>query len=85
VLLSNVVAVMPTGLYLPTGFQTRSGRVMVESQRTLDRLIPIEARDNLAFIEIDRGTALHIIATVEQTMEFADNEFEWDAMRGLLD
>lgn len=85
VLLSNVVAVMPAGLYLPTGFQTRSGRVMVESQRTLDRLIPIEARDKLAFIEIDRDTALHIIATVEQTMEFADNEFEWDAMRGLLD
>jgi len=28
---------------------------------------------------------LHIIAVIEKTLEFKDGEFEWDAMRGLLD
>ncbi len=85
VLLSNVVAVRPAGLYLPTGFQTRTGRELAAAERELNTLIPHSVRDNKTFIEIDRGTALHIIAIVEKTLEFSDNEFEWDAMRGLLD
>ncbi|MGA2050841.1 MAG: Z1 domain-containing protein [Terracidiphilus sp.] len=85
VLLSNVVAIRPTGLYLPTGFQTRTGRELAAAERELNTLIPRSVRDNKTFIEIDRGTALHIIAIVEKTLEFSDNEFEWDAMRGLLD
>jgi hypothetical protein len=85
VLLSNVVAVRPAGLYLPTGFQTRTARELKTAERELDALIPSLARDKLKFIEIDRGTALHIIAVIEKTMEFSDIEFEWDAMRGLLD
>jgi hypothetical protein len=85
VLLSNVVAVRPSGLYLPTGFQTRTGKDMAKAQRALDELIPANKRNKHAFIEIERGTALEIIDTIESTLEFADNEFEWDAMRGLLD
>jgi hypothetical protein len=85
VLLSNVVAVRPTGLYLPTGFQTRTGRELAAAERELNTLIPKGDRDMQKFVEIDRGTALHIIAVVEKTLDFSDNEFEWDAMRGLLD
>lgn len=85
VLLSNVVAVRPSGLYLPTGFQTCTGRDMLEGQRRLDALIPIDARNKQAFVEIDRETARKIIATIETTLTFPDNDFEWDAMRGLLD
>jgi hypothetical protein len=85
VLLSNVVAVRPTGLYLPTGFQTRPGREMAAAEKQLSVLIPREARDKQTFVEIDRGTALHIISIIEKTLDFSDNEFEWDAMRGLLD
>ena len=85
VLLSNVVAVRPTGLYLPTGFQTRPGREMAAAEKELSALIPPESRNRQTFVEIDRGTALHIIAIVEKTLDFSDNEFEWDAMRGLLD
>lgn len=85
VLLSNVVAVRPTGLYLPTGFQTCSGREMAAAERELDPLIPRDIRDTQRFAEIDRGTALHIVAIVEKTLEFSEDEFEWDAMRGLLD
>jgi len=85
VLLSNVVAVRPSGLYLPTGFQTKTGRELAMADRELKTLIPREARDQQKFVEIDQGTALHIIAIVEKTLNFSDNEFEWNAMRGLLD
>ncbi len=85
VLLSNVVAVRPAGMYLPTGFKTRTGRELAAAERELKTLIPCEARDKQKFIEVDRGTALHIIAIIEKTMEFSDSEFEWDAMRGLVD
>ncbi len=40
VLLSNVVAVSPNGLYLPTGFDTCVGQEMVKTQKALDALIP---------------------------------------------
>jgi hypothetical protein len=85
VLLSNVVAVKPAGLYLPTGFQTRTARELTAAERELSSIIPHASRDQQRFVEIDRGTALHIIAVIEKTLEFADSEFEWDAMRGLLD
>ena len=85
VLLSNVVAVKPAGLYLPTGFQTRTARELGAAERDLSSIIPRAARDQQQFVEIDRGTAMHIISIIEKTLEFADNEFEWDAMRGLLD
>jgi hypothetical protein len=83
--LSNVVAVRPSGLYLPTGFQTRTARELTAAERELDPLLPVGIRNTQRFAEIDRGTALHIIAIVAKTLEFSDNDFEWDAMRGLLD
>lgn len=85
VLLSNVVAVRPNGLYLPTGFQIRTARELAVAERELNGLILTGTRDKQKFVEIDRGTALHIIAIVEKTMDFSDGEFDWDAMRGLLD
>ncbi|WP_035497041.1 Z1 domain-containing protein [Citrifermentans bremense] len=85
VLLSNVVAVRPSGLYLPTGFQTISGRNMKAAQTRLNDLVPSAALDAKAFIEIERQTALDIIDVITGTLVFPDAEFEWDAMRGLLD
>jgi len=85
VLLSNVVPVRPAGMYLPTGFTTVSARDLAAAERELRPLIPSGAVDTQRFVEVDRGTALHIIAVIEKTMEFADSDFEWDAMRGLID
>lgn len=85
VLLSDIVAVRPSGLYLPTGFQTQKGRAMKEAQQLLDELIPHGCLDKKSFIEIGRDTAFQIIDTIEGTFEFLDAEFDWDAMRGLLD
>ena len=85
VLLSNVVAVRPTGLYLPTGFQTKTARELAAAEKELNTIIPIAIRDKQRFVEIDRGAAMHILMVAEKTMDFVNNEFEWNAMRGLLD
>lgn len=85
VLLSNVVAVRPTGLYLPTGFETRTNRELAAAERDLNALITRGAANKQKFVEIDRGTALHMISIIEKTVEFSDTEFDWNAMRGLVD
>jgi hypothetical protein len=85
VLLSDVVAVSPTDLLLPTDFQTRCGNTMAVLQGKLEKLIKPEWRDSGAYVAVDRKVALDIIAAIEQSMEFDSVEFEWDAMRGLID
>jgi len=85
VVLSDVVAVRPNGLLLPTGFQTAAGKVMKMAQADLDRLIDPAWRDTDAFFEIDHDHALQIIEAASRSMIFDDVEFEWDAMRGLID
>jgi len=85
VLLSNVIPMKPAGMYLPTGFTTVPGSELAAAERELRPLIPSAAIDTKRFVEIDRGTALHIISVLEKTMEFSDSEFEWEAMRGLID
>jgi hypothetical protein len=85
VLLSNVVAVRPNGLYLPTNFETLSGSVMTNATKLLDSLIPAESLNASLFTAITREKALAIISAIEITMVFSNNEFEWDAMRGLIE
>jgi Z1 domain len=85
VLLSDVVAVRPNGLLLPTGFETKTGKAMAEAQATLARLIEPQWRDTGTLAQIDRDRALEIIEAIKLTMDFADVEFEWDAMSGLID
>lgn len=85
VLLSNVIAIRPNGLYLPTGFQTQAGRDMAKTQGLLDELIPEKLRDTKTFMEIPHAAALQIIGLIEKTLNFHSEDFEWDAMRGLLD
>lgn len=83
--LSDVVAVSPDDVLLPSDFQTRGGPAMASIQTKLDRLIKPEWRDAGTFIEVDKKTAFAIIDAIEQSMEFDTVEFEWDAMRGLID
>lgn len=58
---------------------------MTKVQAELDRLIKSEWRNSYEFVSVDRKTALAIIDTIQQSMEFDSVEFEWDAMRGLID
>jgi hypothetical protein len=85
VLLSDVVAIRPNGFLLPSGFQTATGKVMKAAQAELERLIEASWRDADAFFEIDKQRALEIIDAAERSMIFEDVDFEWDAMRGLID
>jgi hypothetical protein len=85
VMLSDVVAVSPSNLLLPTDFQTRGGNPMATVQAKLEKAIKPEWRDSGTYVEVDRKVALEIIAAIEQSMEFDTVKFEWDAMRGLID
>lgn len=85
VLLSDVVSVSPNDMLLPSDFQTKGGTVMAKVQVELDRLIKPEWRDTGEFVAVDRKTAISIIDAIERSMEFDTVEFEWDAMRGLID
>ncbi len=85
VLKSAVVAVSGSSMLLPTDFQTRGGAKMAAIQAKLEALIKPEWRDTETFVTIDRETALEIIDAIEPSMEFDDVEFEWDAMRALID
>jgi hypothetical protein len=85
VLLSDVVAVSPNDMLLPSDFQTKGGTVMAKIQDDLDRLIKPEWRDMGDFVAVDRETAIAIIDAITRSMEFDTVEFEWDAMRGLID
>lgn len=85
VLLSDVVAVRPNGLLLPTGFQAESGKAMSKIQAELETLIEPVWRDTHEYVEIDRERAFSILAAIEHSMAFEDAEFEWNAVRGLID
>lgn len=85
VLLSDVVAVSPNDMLLPSDFQTKGGAAMAKIQAELETLIKPEWRNIGDFVSVDRKTALAIVDTIEKSMEFDAVEFEWDAMRGLID
>ena len=85
VLLSDVVAVSQRSMLLPTDFQTKGGSAMAAIQKKLDKLIKDEWRTKGDFIEVDKATAIEIIDTIAESIEFDNVDFEWDAMRSLLD
>lgn len=85
VLLSDVVTVSQNSMLLPTDFHTRGGAAMATVQKKLDKLIKEEWHNTGEFVEIERKTALSIIDGIEESMEFDTAEFEWDAMRALID
>jgi len=83
--LSDLVTVSSSTMLLPTDFQTRGGSVMAAIQAKLEKLIKPQWRDTGEFVEVDRDTAFAVIDQIEQSMEFDSVEFEWDAMRSLID
>ncbi|WP_192255608.1 Z1 domain-containing protein [Mesorhizobium caraganae] len=85
ILLSDVVAVSPNDMLLPSDFQTKGGSAMTKIQTELERLIKPEWRNIGDFVSVDRKTALAIIDAIGQSMEFDTVAFEWDAMRGLIE
>jgi hypothetical protein len=85
ILLSKVIALRPTGLFLPTSFDIHPASVVEPIMKKLLALIPESIHDKPTFVEFDKARVLKIIGLIEQTIKFDDEKFEWDAMRGLLD
>lgn len=85
VALSDLVSVSSDDVLLPTDFNTRGGAAMAKIQNRLDDLIKPEWRDTGEFVKVDRDTAFAIIDAIAESMEFDNVEFEWDAMRSLVD
>ncbi|WP_170978664.1 Z1 domain-containing protein [Afipia massiliensis] len=84
VLLSDVVTVSESSMLLPSDFQTRGGAAMAAIQKKIDKLIPDNWRDSGEFVEVEAKTAMAIVDAIEESMEFDNAEFEWDAMRALI-
>jgi hypothetical protein len=82
--LSEVVAVKPNDILLPTGFNTIAASKLARQMAKIDPMVPPEAKDNQNFVEIDLAEALALIEAIEPTLELIDNGFEWEAMKGLL-
>ncbi len=85
VLLSDLVSVTADGMLLPSGFETRGGSHMGAIQAKLEKLIKSEWRDTGEFVSVEPKTAVEIIDVIQDSMEFDDAEFEWNAMRSLID
>ena len=85
VMLSSVVTVSPTSLLLPTDFQTRGGKSMAAIQNKLEKLIKHDWRDIGSYVDVDTQLTYDIISSIADSMEFDSVDFEWDAMRGLIE
>lgn len=83
--LSDMISVEPNGMLLPNGFDTRGGSHMATVQAKLEKLIKPEWRDTGEFIPVKPDIAFDIISAIESSLEFDDTEFEWEAMRALID
>lgn len=85
VTLSDVVAVRPSEVLLPTGFDTVSATKLYKQVLKIDSLVPSGAIGTRSFVEADASLGLALIEAIEPTLELRANDgFEWEVMRGLL-
>jgi hypothetical protein len=83
--LSDVVAVRPNDVLLPTGFDTIAASKLGRQIAKIDSMVPAEATNTKTFVQIDLAVALALIEAIEPTLELDDeNGFEWEPMKGLL-
>ncbi|MGH9474142.1 MAG: Z1 domain-containing protein [Terriglobales bacterium] len=84
--LSNVVALGPGKLYCPTSFQLDEARgAGAAADRDIASLIPPAALDSGDFAAVAKETALRIISTAQGVIDLPEGEFDWNAMRAMLD
>jgi len=82
-LLSELVALRPGGIYLPTGFEAKNGRDLSKVDRALRQLIPTFPKKGSS-IEINLNTANEILDLIKPTLTVTDQTFDWEAMKALL-
>jgi len=83
--LSDVVAVRPNDVLLPTDFDTIANGRLRKLMTELDSLIPSECRGTKKFVSISLQNAIALLDAIAETLA-SDGEpgFDWDAMKGLL-
>ncbi|MFK3773387.1 Z1 domain-containing protein [Pseudomonas sp. NPDC089406] len=83
--LSDVVAVKPNDVLLPTGFDTIAGGKLKKVNIEIEKLIPENCVDKKVFVEIQLEQALVLIDRLsEGLVAHAHPGFDWHAMKGLL-
>ncbi|WP_134604398.1 Z1 domain-containing protein [Pseudomonas aeruginosa] len=83
--LSDVVAVRPNNVLLPTNFNTVAGTQLKKALSKIEELIPEECLDTKKFSRIPLDLALIILDKISITLASdTPPEFDWDAMKGLL-
>ncbi|MFC7478467.1 Z1 domain-containing protein [Dankookia sp. GCM10030260] len=85
ILLSDVVAAGPGHLFLPTSFDTVRGAEAVKIQKTLDALVNKLCPLDGEFRTIKKADTHAIIDLIAETLEFDDVDFEWGAMKAMID
>jgi len=82
IMMSNLVAVRPNGMLLPTRFVIMGGQA---AQRHIDTLLAPALAKEGHLVEVRNELVSEILQAVEKTMEFPDEEFEWNAMHALIE
>ena len=85
ILLSDVVTAGPSQLLLPTSFDTVRGADAAKAQNDLDALLAKLCPDDGDFQTILKEDAHRILDLIQRTLKFEDLEFEWDAMKSMMD
>lgn len=83
--LSDVVAVRPNEVLLPTDFNITASRALREGVNEVDRLIPPGCVGSKRFVEVSLDVANRVLNAIRPTLvDDAEPGFDWDAMVGLL-
>jgi hypothetical protein len=83
--LSDVVAIRPSDVLLPTDFDTIAAGKLRKQMTEIDALIPRECIGGKRFVDIKLEDALALLEAIQPTLvSDVEPEFDWDAMRGLL-
>jgi hypothetical protein len=83
--LSNVVAVRPNGMLLPTDFDTISASQLKRALTAVEVIIPAGSAGVNEFVRISLPKAIALLEAIEATLVLPNApSFDWNAMKGLL-
>lgn len=82
--LSGVVAVRANDVLLPTDFNTIAEGKLRKATASIDRMIPAGSVGSKRFVEITLEQAKDILEAIAPTLVSDGDEFDWNAMIGLL-
>ena len=86
ILVSNIIALRPNGALVPFGFQTKAKTDLVRIAAAVMKLVPSDAVDTQAPIQIKCDEAVAILSAIEPSFNFEDGYiFDWEAARAAIE